>query len=82
MHRYWNTLSEGDKKAMEELLHANKLFLDKFSELCYTRIKELEKARRKDPDYTDSNWATKQADMNGYIRAMHDMTELLKLDKE
>lgn len=80
MNRRW-TIGEEDLKSIKELLYSNKIFLDKFKKVCYTRIKELEKAKCRTPDYEDSNWAIKQADMNGYIRSLHDMINLLDLEE-
>lgn len=34
------------------------------------------------PDYNDSAWACKQADLNGYIRALEEIQKLLDIENK
>ena len=79
MDRRWFA-NDKDQASTRELLHSNKVFLDKMKEVCYTKIKELEKSRRNKPDYSKGDWLATQSDMNGYLRCLHDLTTLLNIE--
>jgi hypothetical protein len=71
--------NEPNKEELEELLIKSEKVLAILSKVCYNRIRECEKSRSKSVKYDDAAWQYRQADLNGYIRAMREIAELTDL---
>lgn len=57
----------------QEVLNSKKV-LDKLKELCYNL-----RVESKSTDYDSPSWAFKQADQNGYNRALDDVIKILTI---
>jgi len=66
-------LSSDDKKFFEEMLGVNNKVLDRLVKICYNMLSESEKTS---DDYTNPNWALRQADLVGYRRGLQRVIKL------
>ncbi len=58
----------------------SKIVLDKLKLICYNMLLESEKSTK--TDYDSPSWAFKQADRNGYKRALEKVIELATITLE
>ena len=80
MHSKWfSHLKTADEKSkFKENIIGSQKVLDKLRDMCYNSIKN-----GKSSDYDNPSWAYKQADQNGYNRALEEIISLLDFsDKE
>ncbi len=68
-----------NQEDFKKLVIQSSVVLAQLRKICYNRIREYKISQALQPDYKDSAWAYKQADSNGYIRALSDMAELLNV---
>lgn len=67
-----------DKEAVGQVLHSNRESLDRLKEILEPMLKDTTPAA----DYDSPSWAYKQADRNGFNRAVTTVLDLINLDKE
>lgn len=53
--------------------------LDILAKMCYNSISDIEKVSI--TDYDSPSWSHKQADQNGYARAMREIIKLCEINK-
>jgi hypothetical protein len=70
--------SASEKKSVEQTLRSHKATLDSLQEILGSMLKENPAST----DYDSASWAYKQADRNGYNRAINQLLEIVNLDKE
>lgn len=70
MNVKWFKGEEDKDKRKKEVLSFNRAF---------TELNDLLEFEEHTPDYTISSWSHKQADQNGYNRAMREVKSLLNL---
>lgn len=73
---------EEDKEEFKKLLQVSKPVLDKLLKLCYNKSEASGSLKLQKPDYSDSAWPYVQADTNGYVRALKEITDLIESIKE
>lgn len=69
-------MTEQEKEDFASLLRSN-LVLRRFKQLLLDLDRQQENQETNQADYDNSSWAYKQADRNGYRRAIKDLKELL-----
>jgi len=67
-----------DKEAVAQTLQSQREGLDRLKEILEPMLKDTTPAA----DYDCPSWAYKQADRNGYNRAVTTVLDLINLDKE
>ena len=67
-----------EKEALSQVLHSNRESLDRLKEILEPMLKDTTPAA----DYDSPSWAYKQADRNGFNRAVTTVLDLINLDKE
>lgn len=67
-----------EKEAVSQSLHSNREGLDRLKEILEPMLKDTTPAA----DYDSPSWAYKQADRNGFNRAVTTVLDLINLDKE
>jgi len=67
-----------DKEAVSQTLHSNRESLDRLKEILEPLLKDSTPAS----DYDNPSWAYKQADRNGFNRAVTTVLDLINLDKD
>lgn len=72
--------SKEDQANFKKMVLGSKIVLDKAIKIVYTKIKDGESSSLE--DYTSPSWAYKQADKNGYVRALKEIIEILTVDDE
>jgi len=74
--RWFNNLPKQDQdKFKQEVLNSKKV-LDKLLEIVYNM-----RVESRTNDYDSPSWAFKQADMNGYNRALEEIATLIKIEE-
>jgi len=67
-----------DKESVTQVLQSNRESLDRLKEILEPLLKDSSPAS----DYDSPSWAYKQADRNGFNRAVTTVLDLINLDKE
>jgi|TARA_R110000744_G_scaffold160193_1_gene276491 hypothetical protein len=67
-----------DKESVTQVLQSNRESLDRLKEILEPLLKDSNPAS----DYDSPSWAYKQADRNGFNRAVTTVLDLINLDKE
>lgn len=67
-----------DKDSVKQSIMSQREPLDRLKEILEPMLKEVQPAA----DYDNPSWAYKQADRNGYNRALTTVLEMINLDKE
>ena len=67
-----------EKEAVAQTLQSQREGLDRLKEILEPMLKDTTPAA----DYDSPSWAYKQADRNGYNRAVTTVLDLINLDKE
>lgn len=70
-------LSEKEAKDMRDLVSRNTILLGRLREILTDKLASNEKTRISLAGYDSPNWAQKQADANGYQRALNEILELI-----
>ncbi len=70
--------SKKQKEAVAQVLQSNRESLDRLKEILEPMLKDTTPAA----DYDSPSWAYKQADRNGFNRAVTTVLDLINLDKE
>lgn len=70
--------SKGDKEKVKQAIMSQREPLDRLKEILEPMLKDTNPAS----DYDCPSWAYKQADRNGYNRAVTTVLELINLDKD
>lgn len=73
--------SEEEKKLYVESLKRTKWVLDDLNKLIDSNLRGTEVAEGKVAAYDNPNWAFRQADANGYKRALRDIKTLTTIDQ-
>lgn len=73
-------LKEPERSQFKQTVIGSKKVLDKAREIVYNIVKEAEKVRIS--DYDSPSWSHKQADQNGYVRALHEVMLLLEVNPD
>ncbi len=71
-------LPKDEQEGFKKQVKAAKDVLEKLEQIVKSRIKEIVVAN----DYDSPSWAYKQADRNGYNRALTEIINILNLDQE
>jgi hypothetical protein len=67
-----------EKEAVNQVLQSNRESLDRLKEILEPMLKDNTPAA----DYDSPSWAYKQADRNGFNRAVTTVLDLINLDKD
>lgn len=70
--------SKKQKEAVAQVLQSNRESLDRLKDILEPMLKDTTPAA----DYDSPSWAYKQADRNGFNRAVTTVLDLINLDKE
>lgn len=70
--QWFNHLPKDEQEQFKQQVHGCKKVLDRLGEICYTM-----RVESKSTDYDSPSWAFKQADANGYNRAIEDIVKFL-----
>ena len=70
--------SKKQKEAVAQVLQSNRESLDRLKEVLEPMLKDTTPAA----DYDSPSWAYKQADRNGFNRAVTTVLDLINLDKD
>ncbi|AFM54656.1 hypothetical protein P12053L_51 [Celeribacter phage P12053L] len=70
--------SKKEKEAVAQILHSNRDSLDRLKEILEPMLKEALPSA----DYDSPSWAYKQADRNGFNRAVTTVLDLINIDKD
>ena len=70
--------SKKQKESVAQVLQSNRESLDRLKEILEPMLKDTTPAA----DYDSPSWAYKQADRNGFNRAVTTVLDLINLDKE
>jgi hypothetical protein len=73
-------LKEPERAQFKQTVIGSKKVLDKAREIVYNIVKEAEKVRIN--DYDSPSWSHKQADQNGYVRALREVMLLLEVNPD
>jgi hypothetical protein len=71
-------LPKDEQEGFKREIKSAKNVLDKLEQIVNSKIKEIVIAN----DYDSPSWAYKQADRNGYNRALTEIINILHLDQE
>lgn len=71
-------LPKDEQEGFKKEVKSAKGVLDKLEQIVNSKIKEIVIAN----DYDSPSWAYKQADRNGYNRALTEIINILHLDQE
>ncbi len=74
---WFQDLKEPDRSRFKATVEGSEKVLDKAVQILYNMIMESEKVLS--ADYDSPSWAYKQADRNGYVRALKDVINILKI---
>lgn len=77
-HQWFSNLPKDKQDEFKKLVLGSQKVLDRAREICYNKIMELESPPT--GDYDSPSWAYKQADRNGYIRALKEIEKLLTIE--
>lgn len=78
--KWFNHLPKDKQEDFKKMILGSAKVLDRLQEICYNVIQNRELPPE---SYLDEpNWAYRQADRNGYLRAYREIAELLKLSKD
>ena len=69
-----------EREQFKQTVIGSKKVLDKAREIVYNIVKEAEKVRIS--DYDSPSWSHKQADQNGYVRALREVMLLLEVNPD
>lgn len=69
-----------ERDQFKQTVIGSKKVLDKAREIVYNIVKEAEKVRIS--DYDSPSWSHKQADQNGYVRALREVMLLLEVNPD
>ncbi len=70
--------SKKQKESVAQVLQSNRESLDRLKEILEPMLKDTTPAA----DYDSPSWAYKQADRNGFNRAVTTVLDLINLDKD
>ena len=70
--------SKKQKESVAQVLQSNRESLDRLKEILEPMLKDTTSAA----DYDSPSWAYKQADRNGFNRAVTTVLDLINLDKD
>jgi hypothetical protein len=78
---WFSHLSKDEQADFKEFVKNSQKVLDRLSEILYNRVNDQEVVSTE--DYDSPSWAYKQADRNGYLRALREIQTLLNVsDKD
>lgn len=78
MHSQWfSHLPKNQQDEFKKQVIGSQKILDRAAEIVYN--KSIVETRPSVEDYDSPSWAFKQADRNGYLRALNEIYNLLKL---
>lgn len=78
-HQWFSSLPRAEQEQRKKFIESNEKVLDIAREIVYNMIME---SRTSFKDYDSPSWAYKQADNNGYVRALEDVHKLLTIKEE
>ena len=80
MHVLWTSHIKDDeeKEEFRKYVNNSSALLDRLTEIVDMKIAAAENTRLSEKDYHLASWPFKQADLNGYLRAWHEMRTLTK----
>lgn len=74
---YQHLRNKEEQEKFKQIVQSSKITLDRLNEIVYTMIKSGESTSEE--DYESPSWAYRQADRNGYIRALQTITKLIDI---
>lgn len=75
---WFQDLPAGERDNFKQSVLGSQLVLDKLSKIVYNMVVNGEKVKL--TDYDSPSWSHKQADQNGYNRALRDILEIIKIN--
>ena len=79
-HQWYSNLPKQEQEARKRFVLSNEKVLDIAREIVYNM--SIVESKPETADYDSPSWAYKQADSNGYRRALEDVIKLLTITKE
>lgn len=78
MHIMWTShlKDEEEKEEFRKYVNNSSALLDRLTEIVNIKIAAAEGRRLSEKDYALATWGFKQADLNGYLRAWHEIKTL------
>ena len=78
MHILWTSHIKDDeeKEEFRKYVNNSSALLDRLTEIVNIKIAAAERSRLSEKDYALAMWPFKQADLNGYLRALNEMKTL------
>ena len=67
-----------EKEEFRKYINNSSLLLDRRTKIIKEKIAAAERSRLSEKDYALATWPFKQADTNGYLRALNEMKTLTK----
>ena len=80
MHILWasHIKDEEEKEEFKKYVENSSTLLDRLTEIIKNKINSAEATRLLEKDYSLTSWPFKQADLNGYLRALKEIKDLTK----
>lgn len=80
MHVLWTSHIKDDEERAEfkKYIENSTSLLDRLTAIVNIKIATAEQARLAEKGYASPSWAFRQADLNGYLRAWHEILSLTK----
>lgn len=76
-HQWYSSLPKAEQEEFKKLVLGSQKILDKAAEIVYNM--SITESKVSTTDYDSPSWSHKQADRNGYLRALNELYALLKL---
>lgn len=70
-------LSEEQANTIKDLVKRNTILIGRFREIVSNKMQSSERKQISEKEYDNPSWAYKQADSNGYQRALKEILELI-----
>ena len=74
---YQHLRNKEEQENFKKIVESSKITLDRLTEIVYTISKSGESHSAE--DYDSPSWAYKQADRNGYLRALNTILKLIDI---
>lgn len=79
MHIIWfaHIKDEKEKKEFKEYIENSTALLNRLTDILKNKSNAAESLRLSEKDFHMSSWPYRQADLNGYLRALKEMKEIV-----
>jgi len=79
---WWKHLPTNQQAERKETVERSKLMREATLDVVQQKLKDLEKLQESKSNYESPAWPMLQADYIGYRRALHEMIDLLTIEKD